>query len=466
MVEYSQRASDARVEFVELTTPSGVYDITKLMVAFDMYDSLYQKYTKIEITMNDSTNLPFAGPILGEEFLRFRFNTKSSRGVEDIEAGNCYVMKISDRYITGDRQQVYILNFVSQQAMHGMTSSISRSFDSKPISSIVETIYDEYLSDGSSNDITVEPSLGIENVVIPKQNPLQAIDWLSKRAVNANGAANYVFYETNGETYFHSIDFLLRQKVKQKFFYNPVSNDSTKLNALKNGVIEVDNLEILNNFDVAENNKHGYYASKLITHDIVTKKIEESTYGLDQVYDGAFAHTDSNMPISSSETDYTPIERHTFAPLREGATNKGDNVQSFFDSNVNFYPKHNQMFSRITDELYDNKVEDWYLQRKALMMTLDQIKLEVQCPGVAGLHIGDLIEIAVPSPQKVIKNDRGQITNIGDLNDFYLSGKYLVTSMNRNINFGEKEVSHKYSMTLELTKTGLGSGAGKRKSLL
>ncbi len=465
MVEYTQRASDASVEFIELITPTGTIDLLDSLVTFNMYESLYKKHIKVELTINDSTNIPFHAPILGEEYLNFRFNTKSAGRSGEIWPGNMYTVKITDRHITKDRQQLYILHFVSQQAMHSMNSTVSRSFNAKPISDIVESIYYDYLYDGSSNDITVEPTLGLENVVIPNLKPLEAIDWLSKRALNKNNVPNYLFWESNGETYFESLDSLLSKRTEQKFFYNPISSDSTKLVSLSNGVIEIDDLQILDGFNVATNVTDGYYASKLVTHDIVTKKIEESTYSLDKIYNGDINHTDPYMPISESETDFTPNDRHTFAPLNKQSSNDGVSIQSYYDSNVHVYPKHNQLFSRTAGELYNNNVEEWLLQRKTLITSLDQIKLQVSCAGVAGLQVGHIIEIAVPSPQKVLKTPKGTISNVGDLNDFYLSGKYLVTSLNRNINFADKSTRYKYSMTMELTKTGLGSATGKSESL-
>tara|TARA_B110000495_G_scaffold58271_1_gene49390 strand:+ start:878 stop:2266 length:1389 start_codon:yes stop_codon:yes gene_type:complete len=462
MVEYTHRASDASVEFVELITPAGTIDLKGSLVTFDMYESLYNKYIKVEITINDSANIPFHAPILGEEYLNFRFNTKSSGRTGEIWPGNMYTVEITDRYITKDRQQMYILHFVSQQAMHSMNSTVSRSFNAKPISDIVNDIYTDYLEDGSSNGLTVEPTLGIENVVIPNLKPLQAIDWLSKRAINKRGVPNYLFWESNGETYFKSVDTLLSEKSVQKFFYNPISNDSTKLNALSNGVIEIDELQILSGFNVAKNVSDGFYASKLVTHDIVNKKIEERTYSLDKIYNSNINHTEDFMPISEAETDFTPPERHTFAPLEKNSSNSGDNIQSFYDSNIKVYPKHNQLFSRTIGELYNNNVEDWLLQRSTLIRSLDQIRLQITCPGVAGLEVGQIIEIAVPSPQKVLKTARGNISNVGDLNDFFLSGRYLVTSLNRNINFADATTTNRYRMTIEITKSGLGSASGKR----
>lgn len=465
MVEFTQRASDASVEFCELISPAGVIDLKDSIVTFDMYESLFNKYIKVEILINDSTNIPFHAPILGEEYLNFIFNTKSAGRSGEIAPGQMHTVEITDRYITKDRQQMYILHFVSQQAMHSMNSTVSRSFNAKPLSQIVETIYYDYLYDGTSNEITVESSLGVENVVIPNLKPFQAIDWCSKRALNDKGVPNYLFWESNGETYFKTIDSLLSGKTKERFVFNPISSDSTKLNALRNGTIEIDNLLIENGFDVATNVSNGYYASKLVVHDIVNKTIEERTYSLDQIYSGNINHTDNFMPISQSETNFTPNDRHTFAPLHPNSSNIGDNIQSYYDSSVSVYPKHKQMFSRTTGEVYDNNVEEWLLQRSTLIRSLSQINLQVTCPGVAGLEVGDIIEISVPSPQKVLKTPTGQISNIGDMNDFYLSGKYLVTSLNRQINFADKTTTNRYQMTMDLAKTGLGSASGKTGSL-
>ena len=347
-----------------------------------------------------------------------------------------------------------------------MNSTVSRSYKGKTISEIVYDIYNEYLdNDNTANDFFIEPTKGIENIVIPNWKPFDAINWLSKRALNSNDVPNYLFWESNGNTYFQSVDTLMKQDVIQKFVYNPLSNDTTKLVAAKNNAMEIDNMEIRSQFNITHNIENGLYASKMITHDIVKKKITERTHSLDDIYDGRINHTDEYMPISRIETDYAINDRHTFAPLDTNHSNQGDNIQSYYDSKIIVWPKHNKMFSKTSTEEYDNNVEDWLLQRNALIHSLNQIKVVITTPGMSFLRSGQKVELTVPSPEKVVKTGDGKITNKEYLKDYYLSGEYIITAINHDVNFLGAESGNRYRNTMELTKDALGSAPAKTRKI-
>ena len=459
----TQTASSVRVDFIELETPTETFDLTNVIVSFNMYESIYNECLRIELVINDSINLPYYAPILGEESLNFTFSTQSVEG-EDVEInpGYMYSVSIQDRHITKDRQNIYVLHFVSQQGLANLNSTVSRSWNDKTIGQMVTDIYDDYLDvDGSGNDLDIEPTKRIESVVIPNWKPFDAINWLSKRALNENDVPNYLFWETNGHTYFRTVDSLMQQKVVQKFVFNPISSDSTKLLAQKNGALEIDNLQILSQFNLADNIRDGFYASKMITHDIVRKKIVERTHDLNEIYDGRINHTDRFMPISRSETDYEIKERHTFAPLEKNHINEGKSITSYYDSKIMVSPKHNRMYSQTPTEEYDNNVEEWKLQRNALMWSLNQIKVEIVTPGISFLKCGDKVDLTVPAPERVGKTGDGKITNKANLNDFYLSGDYIVTAINHDINFLGGTAGNKYSCIIELVKDALGSAPKK-----
>ena len=462
-----QRASGVRVDFIELQTPTETFDLSKLLISFNMWESIYSECVRAEVVINDSVNLPYYAPILGEETLNMIFSTESVEGEDnEINPGYMYSVALQHRHIVKDRQNVYVLHFVSQQGLANLNSTVSRSWNDKPISDMVTDIFDDYLDiDGSGSDLNIEKTKGIESVVIPNWKPFDAIKWLAKRSLNDNDVPNYLFWESHGNTYFKTVDSLMKQRVIQKFVYNPISNDSTKLIAQANGAMEIDNLEIVSQFNVANNVREGLYASKMITHDIVRKRIVERTHSLDQIYDGRVNHTDEFMPISRSETDYDIKERHTFAPLEKNHINEGNNITSFYDSKIVVSPKHNKMFSQTPTEEYDNNVEDWKLQRNALIWSLDQIKVRITTPGLSFLKAGDKVDLTVPSPEKVQKTGDGKITNTESLKDLYLSGEYIVTAINHDVNFLGGVAGNRYRCVLELVKDALGSNPAKTQKI-
>lgn len=160
------------------------------------------------------------------------------------------------------------------------------------------------------------------------------------------------------------------------------------------------------------------------------------------------------MPISDSITQYDVADRNTFAPQGIG-TNEGGNVQSYFDSKVMFHPKHDRMYAKNNTDEYDNNVEDWKLKRRALILGLDQIKLQISFPGISYLRVGYMINIVVPAAERVVEEKSGIPKNPEDLNDKFLSGNYLITKLKHTINWNGGKLQ--YEMLAEVVKDALGA---------
>jgi hypothetical protein len=455
MAKTQENVSDIKIELLELVTPTGVFDLQKVFVSMNIYEDLFGDSVTVDILLNDSINLPNKAPILGEEYLNFSIFTKSVDGEgNDINPGPMYSVSITNRHLVKDRQQLYLLHFTSEQDIVNSNTTVSRSFRGKKISQIVNTLLNDYIDpEESGNDFVIEETVGIENIVIPNWKPFKAINWLAKRAINKNNVPNYLFWESNGITYFKSVETLLTQQVKQKFIFSPIISSNQKIEKLALGRIQLDNLEIINQFNTIRNIENGLYASKLITHDIVKKKIQQHTYGLNKAYASDITHTDVYMPISSTDTYYTIQDRSTFAPQEIG-NNQGDNIQSYYDSKVMFHPKHDRMYSINSTDLYDNNVEEWKLKRNTLILGLDQIKLKITFSGISYLSVGNTIDITVPSPEKVLEQNPGKVKNTDDLVDKYLSGTYLITALRHMIAWNNGKPV--YTMVAEVTKDALG----------
>jgi hypothetical protein len=451
-------ASDITIEYIEIISAGVSINLIEYVISLNVYEDIYSNSLTVDVLLNDSVNLPAKTPILGEEYLNFSFTSKSidsnttGTGSSSIDPGPMYTVSITDRHITKDRQQIFILHCVSEQGIINSNTTISKSYNGKKVYEIVNNILDEYIY--TENDYVVEETVGIESVVIPNWKPFEAINWLSKRACNKKNIPNFLFWESIGSTHFQSIEQLLEQKVKQKFVLQHVSDDPKKVQSIAAGVIPLNSLEIINQFNIDRNIQNGMYASKLITHDIVRKKIEQSTYGLNQAYGSEITHTDEFMPISSAETYYYISDRQSFAPETRFSDNTGENIQSYYDSRIIFKTKHNQMYAKNIGDLHDNMVETKLLKRNALLLGLDQIKLKVIFPGLSFLRVGHLVHVNVPSPEKVLEEKPGLVKNKEDLNDKYLSGKYLITALKHTVDMINGKPQ--YTMVAELSKDGLG----------
>ena len=112
------------------------------------------------------------------------------------------------------------------------------------------------------------------------------------------------------------------------------------------------------------------------------------------------------------------------------------------------------MYALNSNDLYDNHVEDWKLKRNALILGLDQIKLQITFSGISYLSVGHKVDIKVPSAEKVLEQNPGKVKNADELTDKYLSGIYLITALKHMIAWNSGKPV--YTMLAEVTKDALG----------
>ena len=457
MAEKQIEATELFIEAMELITPSATIPLQDKCIVFNLYENMFQDAVTADMMVNDSVNLPQKAPLLGEEYLNLILSNRSTGGEEtSVIPGDMYVTSISDRYLTKDRQQMYMIHFTSEASMVNANTSVSESFRGKKISDIVNTILDDYLF--SDNEFVVEETEGVENIVIPNWKPFKALNWLAKRAVNKRGVPNFLFFESSGVTYFKSVDSLMKvepndENKLQKFIFSHIFSKDKILDELVQGRTHCTSLEVLHQYNTMRNTNKGYYASKLITHDIVKKEIKEHTYNLMMAFDPFITHTDIYMPVSPSDTTYAVQNRTSFAP--DGIIGKpGEKMQSFYDSNIMFYPKHDRLYSKTKSDDYDNKVEEWKLRRNTLILGLGQIKLCLEFPGLSYLRVGQMIDLVVPSPEKVIEHKAGKIKNMEDLVDKYLSGLYMIVAIKHSVSMVDEQ-KYEYTMMVDVVKDAL-----------
>ena len=449
---------DVSLNNLSIRSAIGNFDLVPLFVELTIEESLFRSSLTGNIILADSFNLPTKLPIVGEETLDIDI---SMVGLEDlandtvlsVTPPKLHVNSLKARYFTKPKAQIFTLDLVSEQYISSLHSKVSKSYRGKTISSIADDIYFRYLDDGERG-MSFLPTERIENIVIPNLSPIDAIDWLAKRA-QKDSAVNYLFFETMDESYFVTLDHLAKQEPVVTFIHKARSDDPTGMAHIATGVFKINKFYFKHQFNKKHNIERGVYSSKLITHDIVTKKITQHEYtGFNEWF--AFNHCGDFPPLSNSdiETKASGVARTTHAPSNEAnkyPTTDERNLARQIDSHVEFFPKHNQMYALNTNDLYDNKVEDWKLRRNAHIGIYDGITLVLEVSGNSGLRVGQIVNVILPSPETT---DRDKKSDGGI--DKFLSGKYMVTAIQHIFSqITQTDPKIKYDMKIEVTKDGL-----------
>ena len=444
--------SSVNIRKIDLIGATGTFDLIDNFLELNVYENIFQPALTAHITISDSFSFPAKLPIVGEETLDIIF---SLEGVDDDDASiflpPMHVNDISSRFMTKPKSQQYSLELVSEQFMNNAHSTISKSYRGKTVQQIVEDIYLSHLDDEHENadiGITTESTDGIENIIIPNLHPHDAIRWLSQRTRAAtSNAINFIYYETMSGSRFVSINNLVEQEPILTFTQSPAAEDAFKIESLSAGIIKYDKMSFVKQFDKYVNTKRGLYASKLITHDIVKKKIVQHEYkGFNEWF--GISHLGIFPPLSNSETEIKKSSRKSFAPpATEFPTIDETELGNQVDSHIEFYPKHNQMYSLNTGDIYDNKVEDWKLQRNGHMEIYNNLKVMIECAGVSFLKIGSTVKLLITSPETTDRDG-----TMFDGYEKYLSGKWLVSEI-RHILTQKDDIQ--YRMVVMLIKDGL-----------
>ena len=457
--------TDVAIKKLSLRSANGNYDLNPHCQELSIFENIFRPALTATMVLVDSHNMPYKRPIVGEETVDIDI---ALTGYGDGEKSELYSIQPPPFHVNSltardhflPKAHRFSLNLISEKYMSSIHSKVSKSYNNDKISSIVYDIYYNYLHD-EKYGLTLEPTEVDERVVIPNLSPLDAIAWLSKRAAPKNSfSVNYVYYETMHGSFFVSLNSLAKAKPIFTFTQNPRSSDPTGVENASAGILKIDSFEFIKQFDKNENTKMGVYASKLITHDIVTKKIEQHEYGGLEEWD-FYNHCGKFPPLSNSnvETRSSEVARTTYAPSEKDVTTQ-KSLNNMVDSRVEFYPKHNNMYSINSVDSYDNNVENWKLRRNSHIGIYNGINILLKVAGNSALRVGQTVNVILPSPESTDGDKK-----IDNIYDKFLSGKYMVTAIQHVFSrLKPDDPKMSYNMKVEVTKDGLEDYVPVRKS--
>jgi len=470
-MQNQRNIQDVRVNNLSISSALSDFDLSPFLVELNVEENLFKTSMTGSIVLSDSYNIPAKFPIVGEEFVNIDISLSGVDGRSDdtfytVKTPNMYVNSLDARYFSTKepKAQVFTLDLISEQYISNIHSKVSKSYHNTTISNIVTDIYNQYLYNlpdsngvtGSSKQLLIEPTDKIESLIIPNLHPLEAIKWLTQRAIQKdNAGVNYVFYETIDNCNFISLNKLSEREAAFTYKYFPRTKDSEGVELGARGIYRINKLHFVRNFDRADNAINGLYASKLVTHDIVKKKITQYDFNNYQNF-VSLNHVGSFPVISSSDMELKSAEnpRISFAPHDKNNNFPiidGKQISESTDSHVVFYPKHDKMYANNKDDLYDNKVEEWKLQRTAQIKSYDNITLMIEAAGNSFLRVGHTINVEVPSSEST-DGDK----NSDNYLDKFLSGVYMVTAIKHTFNRTiAKDNKITYTMKIEITKDAL-----------
>ena len=421
-------------------------DLQPFLVELNLIEEIFSTCLYGNIMISDARGLIEKLPLIGEEYIRIDIKTPGT----DFNITKTFrVYHISDRIMVNtDKSQSFTLHFCSPELFADALNKIHKTFEGR-IDNVAETIYKNYLmtarnikvdkdsnkfieSEDSTDMTILSESQNNVKFTSPGWGPIKCLSWLAAKAIPKDKKiADCLFFETCKNFYWGSIssifdEYKTRKEVVAEYIYSP-----TNVNIRKPGeAVSVDGVQykvpdvqrdykilqdftILDSFNTLRDTQTGFYASQLITIDLLNKKFEYNDFDYIESYkDGS--HLNKFAPFSKTQFR-TPLSHVTVGFVHP-------NLYTGFADNVN------EMIAKTKQA------------RLSYIQGLSSMVVSGTVPGRTDMECGSVVAFSFPSLQpKSIEDSTGIL-------DPQLSGLYLLTCIRHKI------TSLKHNMIIEMVK--------------
>lgn len=415
------QAKSFEIKQVLLTPVGGTpIDIRLLFIDLNIHEDLFDNFCTGTMTLLDANNLIKKLPIFGFETVDIAFSTPNK--LDYLHTFKVYSIK--SRELVKERAQVYTLNLISPEAFTNHQNRVSKSYKGKPISDIVTDLQENFLSSGF---VDIEPTKYLHHIVLPNILPMEAIRWLSVRSNASNfPGSNYMYFENQDGYNFVPIEKLVRKNKVQTYHshpgnvFKPGTDQSQSLSPIEEIIVGVESYKFTNHIDSLDSLMKGMYGNRLITHNIIRKRMFTQDFSYTDTWD-QYQHLEPN----NKKNELLGFTGKTFLSDSSGSLDIPDPV-------LRFYPS-----GQLSEE-YPNQVENWIQERISRLQQIHNIKLMITVPGDSERKIGEVFEFRLPSPEPLQDNNLQM--------DTYYQGRYLITSLRHVI------TKQEYTTDIEGTK--------------
>lgn len=256
-------SSDYVIKGLYLLTSTGqAINLIGVMLELNLYESIFNACMTGDLLVGDGGDMISSLQLHGNEFLTVRIDKPSlNQTLQKVFR----IYKISNRSIGPNALQNYTFHFCSEELFLSTQYLISKSYKGLTITKMVQDILLNKLNVDPKKIAMVSQSVGNFDLIVPKMQPLQAIEWLAPKAYTPNGNL-FFFYENRDGYNFASYEDLLKLPVYATYSRAmKVDNDPAK------NIRGYNSFQIVEDFDVIKATRMGAYSASLISFDVVNR---------------------------------------------------------------------------------------------------------------------------------------------------------------------------------------------------
>ena len=411
--EKIQNAGDVDIKEVSIITANGFKQtITPQVFGIELYEDMFSQFISGKVFVKDSQDLTNLLPLVGEELLSIHVHTPSMDTTQDIQM-EFMIYKYDDRFKVKEREVVYVLHFISKEAIVDLNKKVSRGFKGR-IDEIVKQICEEELA--TKKELDLEQTKNSTRFISNFWNPARCLQWVTDQAVNAIDSPSYLFYETTEGFHFRSLTSLYQgTPIKQRFLwdsYTAIVDTNASAGGSSSGSIDEDYRRVLEfdyqqNWNYMERLKSGMYGSEIIYYDLLTQQY---------VHKGYRPQWDEKKTLNQ----YPLWSSKVIAKQRAVLMHDHQYSNAFEDY----------------DDVSNTKIRQ---ERRSLLAQAEGYKVSINVYGRCDYHAGQRVYLEVPSSKQLPKDDPEYL-------DKLMSGNYLIGAICHFIN------REKHECNMELIK--------------
>jgi hypothetical protein len=404
-IYYIQDYSIDALNFV--TSAKKKLDIKRLVAEFSYYEDIYTFAASGYVTLTDAQGFVELLQLTGNEHLEVNFG--KIKDAKNNLKKTFRVYKLSNRTPAGNMNaEFYTLYFCSEELLLSEQTKISKSYTGKKISENIQDILVEKLKVSRDNINVIEETTGINDFVVPKVKPFEAISWLSNYArpkSTGTVGADMLFFETKNGFNFRSLQSMYKSKPYATYTYQAKNIDDTQ-QTMQDKATTVIKYEIVKSHDMLNEISSGTFANRLISIDPLTRSYKVTDFDYTK-YRSQSSALNSNAAASEAKNRLGKTQAQSSEAVLKvvvGNSNQKDVA----------YVKQHDGASK------DVFIENYIPNRTAQIALANYTVIKLSIPGDPGITAGRTIEFNLYSLSR--KNSQREL-------DKFYSGKYLVTAV-------------------------------------
>ena len=454
-------------------------EISGMTAVVNVYQDLDSAFLSGNLMFFDSVGAVNKLPIIGNEFLEFKFRTPiDAKGDEEMNATNHRFQVYEKRSVRSTQNtQAVALFFTSIESIRNERLRVSKSL-SGSYGEMVDKIFktDKTLLN-SKKDVFIDPTKGVYKYTFPNCRPAEAVRHMTYMSEPINfKTPDYMFYENNRGFHFRCLESLYRESgdnTRNRPFvafidllsaFNP--NFGTPDVESESPITKPYSFSFNDSYNTLKNTRRGMFGSVTYAHDLIDKKFIKSRTSYTNYYEQAL-HIDAPtgagtvyqgiMPPGPAEFDddytvddksYGSTNKHQINRLHASKLTKASsaNNRKYMDdyfARVFVVPatKSNHVFNSEGTELDPRMTAKQNLSEA----TRDYFSMDIDVPGNFTYNIGDLVWCEVPSYNAADMTTDNKIMR-EDVIDPFLTGRYLIKSLHHQIDMIDQK--HTTAMTV------------------